>query len=111
MSHGDEALELPPGFAAPRSQRTRWRHRNDERRIWAVQFHPEVHHTPLGRKSSGISSSTSAARRGDWTPAHFIETTVAVIRQKVGGHVICGLSGGVDSSVAAMLVHKAIGAS
>ena len=83
----------------------------EERRIWAVQFHPEVHHTPQGLQLlQEFLSSTSAARSGDWTPAHFIETTVAAIREKVGdGHVICGLSGGVDSSVAAVLVHKAIG--
>jgi GMP synthase (glutamine-hydrolysing) len=111
MSHGDEALELPPGF-----------HRtaitanalagiaSEERRIWAVQFHPEVHHTPLGPQVLKNFLFSICGARGDWTPAHFIEGTVASIRQKVGaGHVICGLSGGVDSSVAAMLVHKAIG--
>jgi GMP synthase (glutamine-hydrolysing) len=111
MSHGDEALELPAGF-----------HRiavtsnalagiaNEQRRIWAVQFHPEVHHTPLGPQLLRNFVFSICGARGDWTPAHFIETTVAAIRQKVGaGHVICGLSGGVDSSVAAMLVHKAIG--
>ena len=74
-----------------------------------MQFHPEVHHTPLGPQLIGNFLKICGAR-GDWTPAHFIETTVAAIREKVGkGHVICGLSGGVDSSVAAMLVHKAIG--
>ncbi|HZB89737.1 MAG TPA: glutamine-hydrolyzing GMP synthase [Terracidiphilus sp.] len=111
MSHGDEALELPAGF-----------HRtavtanalagiaNEERRIWAVQFHPEVHHTPLGPQLLRNFVFSICGARGDWTPAHFIETTVAAIREKVGaGHVICGLSGGVDSSVAAVLVHKAIG--
>jgi GMP synthase (glutamine-hydrolysing) len=75
-----------------------------------VQFHPEVHHTPLGPQiiKNFIFSICGAA--GDWTPAHFIESTVAAIREKVGaGHVICGLSGGVDSSVAAVLVHRAIG--
>jgi len=111
MSHGDEALELPSGF-----------HRsavtsnalagivNEQRRIWAVQFHPEVHHTPLGPQLLKNFVFGICGARGDWTPAHFIESTVAQIREKVGkGHVICGLSGGVDSSVAAMLVHKAIG--
>jgi len=111
MSHGDEALELPAGF-----------HRtavtanalagiaNEERRIWAVQFHPEVHHTPLGPQLIKNFAFGICGAAGDWTPAHFIETTVAGIRQKVGaGHVICGLSGGVDSAVAAVLVHKAIG--
>jgi GMP synthase (glutamine-hydrolysing) len=111
MSHGDEALELPAGF-----------HRtavtanalagiaNEERRIWAVQFHPEVHHTPLGAQIIKNFVFAICGARGDWTPARFIESTVAAIREKVGkGHVICGLSGGVDSSVAAVLVHRAIG--
>ena len=75
-----------------------------------MQFHPEVHHTPLGPQVLRNFLFNVCGARGDWTPAHFIETTVAQIREKVGaGHVICGLSGGVDSSVAAMLVHKAIG--
>jgi GMP synthase (glutamine-hydrolysing) len=112
MSHGDEALELPSGF-----------HRsavtsnalagivNEQSRIWAVQFHPEVHHTPLGPQLLKNFVFGICGARGDWTPAHFIESTVGQIREKVGkNHVICGLSGGVDSSVAAMLVHKAIGA-
>jgi GMP synthase (glutamine-hydrolysing) len=111
MSHGDEALELPPGFhlTAATSNAVAGI-ANEQRRIWAVQFHPEVHHTPLGPQllKNFIFGICGAA--GDWTPAHFIETTVEQIRHKVGaGHVICGLSGGVDSSVAAVLVHKAIG--
>ncbi len=110
MSHGDEAEQLPQGF-----------HRiavtsnalagiaNEEKKIWAVQFHPEVHHTPLGPQLISNFLKICDAR-GDWTPARFIESTVASVREKVGaGHVICGLSGGVDSSVAAVLVHKAIG--
>jgi GMP synthase (glutamine-hydrolysing) len=111
MSHGDEAGELPAGFRrtavtsnAPAGIA------NEQRRIWAVQFHPEVHHTPLGPQiiKNFVFSICGAA--GDWTPAHFIESTVASIREKVGkDHVICGLSGGVDSSVAAVLVHRAIG--
>ena len=111
MSHGDEALELPAGFRRVAvSANALAGIANQERRIWAVQFHPEVHHTPLGPQliRNFIFSICGAA--GDWTPAHFIESTVAAIRKKVGaGHVICGLSGGVDSSVAAVLVHKAIG--
>ena len=111
MSHGDEALELPPGF-----------HRtavtanalagiaNEERKIWAVQFHPEVHHTPLGKELLSNFVFGICGARGDWTAAHFIEATVAAIREKVGsGHVLCALSGGVDSSVAAVLVNRAIG--
>ena len=110
MSHGDEALELPPGFhRIAVTSNALAGIENKQLRTWAVQFHPEVHHTPLG--SEIIKNFlTICGARGDWTPAHFIETTVASIRQKVGsGHVICGLLGGVDSSVAAVLVHKAIG--
>ncbi|MDR3740435.1 MAG: glutamine-hydrolyzing GMP synthase [Terracidiphilus sp.] len=111
MSHGDEALELPSGFRRVAvTSNALAGIANEERRIWAVQFHPEVHHTPLGPQLLKNFIISICGARGDWTPAHFIETTVASIREKVGaGHVICGLSGGVDSSVAAVLVHKAIG--
>jgi GMP synthase (glutamine-hydrolysing) len=111
MSHGDEALELPAGFRRTAvTSNALAGIANEERRIWAVQFHPEVHHTPLGSQLIKNFLFNICGAAGDWTPAHFIETTVAAIRAKVGkDHVICGLSGGVDSSVAAMLVHKAIG--
>jgi GMP synthase (glutamine-hydrolysing) len=111
MSHGDEALELPAGFRRTAvTSNALAGIANEERRIWAVQFHPEVHHTPLGPQLIKNFVFNICGARGDWTPAHFIESTVAAIREKVGkGHVICGLSGGVDSSVAAVLVHKAIG--
>ncbi len=110
MSHGDSAEQLPDGFRRVAvSENALAAIANDQRRIWAVQFHPEVHHTPLGSQVIRNFLAMCGAR-GDWTPAHFIESTVASIRQKVGsGHVICGLSGGVDSSVAAVLVHRAIG--
>jgi GMP synthase (glutamine-hydrolysing) len=111
MSHGDEALELPTGFHRTAvTSNALAGIANEQRKIWAVQFHPEVHHTPMGPQLLknfvfGICGAT-----GDWTPAHFVESTVAAIREKVGkDHVICALSGGVDSSVAAVLVHKAIG--
>ena len=111
MSHGDEAAQLPAGFHRTAvSANALAAFESAERRIWAVQFHPEVHHTPLGSEliKNFVFSICGAA--GDWTPAHFIESTVTAIREKVGtGHVICGLSGGVDSSVAAVLVHRAIG--
>ena len=111
MSHGDEALELPAGFHRTAvTSNALAGIANEDRRIWAVQFHPEVHHTPLGAQLLKNFVFGICGARGDWTPAHFIESTVGSIRQKVGsGHVICGLSGGVDSSVAAVLVHKAIG--
>jgi GMP synthase (glutamine-hydrolysing) len=110
MSHGDEAEELPAGFRRVAvTSNALAAIANEERRIWAVQFHPEVHHTPLGPQLIRNFLAICGAR-GDWTPAHFIETTVASIREKVGaGYAICGISGGVDSSVAAMLVHRAIG--
>jgi GMP synthase (glutamine-hydrolysing) len=83
---------------------------NPERRIWAVQFHPEVHHTPLGTQVLRNFLFNICGAQPDWTPAHFIQSTVAAIKEKVGtGHAICALSGGVDSSVAAVLVHRAIG--
>jgi len=111
MSHGDSAQELPPGFhRTAQTAHALAGIANPEKKIWAVQFHPEVHHTPMGPKLIRNFVFDICGAKGDWTPAHFIETTVAAIREKVGsGHVICGLSGGVDSSVAAVLVHKAIG--
>jgi GMP synthase (glutamine-hydrolysing) len=111
MSHGDEALELPGGFRATAvTSNALAGIANEERRIWAVQFHPEVHHTPLGPQLIRNFVFNICGAKGDWTPAHFIQTTVEGIRAKVGkGHVICGLSGGVDSSVAAVLMHRAIG--
>jgi len=110
MSHGDEAQELPPGFhRIAATSNALAGIENKQLSMWAVQFHPEVHHTPLGAQLIK-NFLTICGARGDWTPAHFIESTVASIRKKVGvGQVICGLSGGVDSSVAAVLVHKAIG--
>ncbi len=111
MSHGDEALELPPGFHRTATTSNALAGiANEQRRIWAVQFHPEVHHTPLGPQLLRNFVFDICGAKGDWTPAHFIESTVASVREKVGSdHVICALSGGVDSSVAAMLIHKAIG--
>jgi GMP synthase (glutamine-hydrolysing) len=111
MSHGDEALELPAGFHRTAvTSNALAGIANEQRRIWAVQFHPEVHHTPLGPQLIKNFVFGICNAKGDWTPAHFVETTVSAIREKVGkDHVICGLSGGVDSSVAAVLVHKAIG--
>ncbi|HEY0797013.1 MAG TPA: glutamine-hydrolyzing GMP synthase [Acidisarcina sp.] len=111
MSHGDEALELPAGFhLTAKSANAVAGIVDPERRIWAVQFHPEVHHTNFGTELLRNFVFQICRALPDWTSEHFIESTVAAIREKVGdGHAICGLSGGVDSSVAAVLVHRAIG--
>ncbi len=111
MSHGDEAIELPPGFhLTAKTSNAVAGIANPERRIWAVQFHPEVHHTKQGTTLLRNFIFNICKATPDWTPEHFIQSTVEAIRAKVGdGHAICALSGGVDSSVAAVLVHRAIG--
>ena len=112
MSHGDEALELPKGFhLTAKTSNALAGIANPEKKIWAVQFHPEVHHTRQGTQLLRSFVLDVCGVAADWTPQHFIEETTASIRAKVGtGHAICAISGGVDSSVAAMLVHRAIGA-
>ncbi len=111
MSHGDEAIELPRGFRPiAKSANALAAMENPERRTWAVQFHPEVHHTKRGSDLLRNFVFDICGARPDWTPARFIDETIAVIRKTVGdGHAICALSGGVDSSVAATLVDRAIG--
>ncbi len=111
MSHGDEALELPDGFSLTAKTANAVAGIADEkRRIWAVQFHPEVHHTRQGTELLRNFLFRICGVEPDWTPEHFIQTTVEKIREQVGeGRAICALSGGVDSSVAAVLVDRAIG--
>jgi GMP synthase (glutamine-hydrolysing) len=111
MSHGDEALELPAGFhLTAKTANAVAGIANPEKRIWAVQFHPEVHHTRQGTALLRNFLFRICNAKADWTPAHFVQSTVAAIKEKVGdAHAICALSGGVDSSVAAVLVHRAIG--
>ncbi|MGC1873178.1 MAG: glutamine-hydrolyzing GMP synthase [Acidobacteriaceae bacterium] len=111
MSHGDEALQLPEGFQlTAKTSNAVAGIANEARRIWAVQFHPEVHHTRQGKELLRNFLFGICKVAPDWTPEHFIQTTVERIRAQVGnGHAICGLSGGVDSSVAAVLVDRAIG--
>ena len=111
MSHGDEALELPAGFSLIAKTSNALASIADETRgIWAVQFHPEVHHTRQGTELLRNFLFRICKVPADWTPEHFIQSTVERIRRQVGeGHAICALSGGVDSSVAAVLVHRAIG--
>jgi len=111
MSHGDHVAALAPGFAAyATSPGAPFAIAADvARRFFAVQFHPEVHHTPRGRRLYE-NFVRLAGFTGDWTMAAYRDEAVARIRAQVGdGHVICGLSGGVDSSVAAVLIHEAIG--
>jgi GMP synthase (glutamine-hydrolysing) len=111
MSHGDEAKELPAGFVlTARTSNATAGIADEKRRIWAVQFHPEVAHTRQGIELLKNFVIAICGAKPDWTPEHFIHSTVERIRAQVGnGHAICGLSGGVDSSVAAVLVAKAIG--
>jgi len=112
MSHGDRVTALPPGFhviasseGAPFALIG-----NDKRRMYALQFHPEVVHTPDGARLIANFVHKVAGLTGDWTMAAFRGEAVRRIRDQVGkGRVICGLSGGVDSSVAALLLHEAIG--
>lgn len=113
MSHGDRVTKLPQGFrivatseGAPYAIIA-----DDTRRFYAVQFHPEVYHTPHGDALIRNFLFKVAGLKGDWTMAAFRAEAVARIREQVGSaKVICGLSGGVDSSVAAVLIHEAIGA-
>jgi GMP synthase (glutamine-hydrolysing) len=112
MSHGDSAEALPGGFhLTAQTSNAVAGIADPARNIWAVQFHPEVHHTKHGSELLRNFLFNICKAAPDWTPEHFIQSTVAGIRQQVGesGHAICALSGGVDSSVAAVLVHKAIG--
>src|SRR3954466_1362256 len=111
MSHGDEAHELPSGFrVVARSSNALAAIEDPQRRTWAVQFHPEVHHTKLGTDLLRNFVFDICNAEASWTPQRFIEEAVTSIKGTVGeGHAICALSGGVDSSVAAVLVHRAIG--
>jgi len=110
MSHGDEAEQLPAGFQlTAKSPNAVAAIENPERRMWAVQFHPEVHHTPLGKDILRNFALNICGAKPTWTPQHFIEATVEQVRKQVGnGRAICALSGGVDSSVAAVLVDRAM---
>ncbi|HWC19716.1 MAG TPA: glutamine-hydrolyzing GMP synthase [Terriglobales bacterium] len=111
MSHGDEARELPAGFRViAKSANALAAMENPQRKTWAVQFHPEVHHTKLGTDLLRNFIFDICQVQPNWTPQRFIDETVASIKSAVGdGHAICALSGGVDSAVAAVLVHRAIG--
>jgi GMP synthase (glutamine-hydrolysing) len=111
MSHGDRAETLPAGFRqTAKSSTALAAMEHHEKRYYAVQFHPEVHHTKHGTTVLKNFVVKICGAKQNWTPQRFVDSTVAQIRKTVGnGHAICGLSGGVDSSVAATLVAKAIG--
>jgi GMP synthase (glutamine-hydrolysing) len=112
MSHGDRVEALPEGFSvvassegAPYAVAT-----DEKRRFFSLMFHPEVVHTPDGGKLLANFVRHVCGLPGDWTMAEYRQTKIAEIREQVGqGRVICGLSGGVDSAVAAVLIHEAIG--
>lgn len=112
MSHGDRVVSIPEGFEvvgtspnAPFAMIA-----NEARRIWAVQFHPEVVHTPDGAKLYANFVHQICGIQSNWTMSAYRQKMIEKIRAQVGsGKVICGLSGGVDSSVAAVLIHEAIG--
>ena len=111
MSHGDHVAKLAPGFeiygTSPNAPCAIIA--DAARQFYAVQFHPEVHHTPNGAKLYE-NFVRAAGFSGDWTMGAYREQAIAAIREQVGdAKVICGLSGGVDSSVAAVLIHEAIG--
>jgi GMP synthase (glutamine-hydrolysing) len=112
MSHGDKIEAMPPGFRmvghSPGSPLAA--SANDEKKQYGLQFHPEVVHTPDGGKLIANFVRHVCGLAGDWSMAEFRATKIAEIREQVGtGKVICGLSGGVDSAVAAVLIHEAIG--
>ncbi len=112
MSHGDALTRLPEGFEriAYTENSPIAAIRNRERRIWGVQFHPEVEHTLCGRQMLWNFARRICGCRGDWTPESFIEATLNRLREEVAeGDVLCALSGGIDSTVTAVLLHRALG--
>ncbi|GAB7027995.1 glutamine-hydrolyzing GMP synthase [Geotalea toluenoxydans] len=112
MSHGDHVSQVPEGFqvAAGTANAPVCAIQNLARNLYGVQFHPEVNHTPRGEQLIDTFVRNVCGCSGKWTPGQIIEDAVARIKQQVGSdRVILGLSGGVDSSVAAALIHRAIG--
>jgi GMP synthase (glutamine-hydrolysing) len=113
MSHGDRLSSLPPGFITlGRSNNAPFAAiAHPARRLYGIQFHPEVTHTPRGREVLEGFLFDVAGLKADWTPARFVEDTISAIQSRVGpdASLICGLSGGVDSTVAAELTHRAVG--
>ncbi len=111
MSHGDRITQMPSGFRSlAYSDNSPVAVMGNEHGMFGLQFHPEVVHTPQGKQIIRNFLYRICGCRGDWTPSNFVAESIERIREQVGpGHVICALSGGVDSAVAATLVHKAVG--
>ena len=116
MSHGDTITQLPQGFRTIASTESvkyaafEYAEANNSKKIYGVQFHPEVAHSLQGTQLLRNFVVDICGGHQDWSPQNFIETTIAELREQIGqDHVILGLSGGVDSSVVAVLLHKAIG--
>jgi GMP synthase (glutamine-hydrolysing) len=111
MSHGDQVMELPPGFRAlAYSENSPYAVIGNDRDMYGLQFHPEVVHTADGKTIFRNFVLRICGCQGNWTPANFISESVDKIKNKVGdGRVVCALSGGVDSAVAATLIDRAIG--
>lgn len=112
MSHGDTITQLAPGYEliASTDSIPTAAFQNVEKQVFALQFHPEVTHSEDGGTIVRNFLYSICGLTGDWTPSHFVESTVAALKKQIGdGKVVCGLSGGVDSTVAASLIHRAIG--
>ena len=112
MSHGDELLQLPPGFEriASTENAVNTVVEDRKRRFYGVQFHPEVVHTPCGKTLLSNFLFRAAGLKPSWNMSSFVESSTAALKERLGKEkVLLGLSGGVDSSVAALLLHRAIG--
>lgn len=112
MSHGDTINSLPEGYKVIASTSTvdNAAFRVEGKPVWGIQFHAEVHHSEFGRQMLRNFVLGICGCEGSWTPANFIESTVASLKEQLGrDKVVLGLSGGVDSSVAALLLHRAVG--